>query len=180
MPLFIRRPQQAQIVEAEQVGAGSQAHPQGARPARPGDWLVTDHATAQQMVLTPEEFAAQYEVAPIPQHLVPAQGQAGPEAQDQPEGDFPEREPVDQPQSPDLGHESGDRAPMDQPIREQLPGRQPTTGEFRPRVESSAPVESPTGLPEQPGDADKAFHERDQAPAGLIGPPAPNPDQPPV
>lgn len=151
MPFFIRRPSQAQIIEAEMLTAGAQAHPQGSRSARPGEWIVTDHAAQRQFVMTDAEFQAQYEPLAVPQ------GAFQP-TQPQPEPGQPERSPEEIDTTPPVEPQTGD-ASLDQPLVEQLPGRPSIGPETRPRLESTEPVTTPTGLPNQPGTADDAFRQ---------------------
>lgn len=160
MPLYMRRPNTPDIVEAEQVGAGAHTYPgQGLRAPRPGDWVVTNHATGETSVLTNEEFSAQYQAAAIPQQLLAQPGPAG--------GPFPGQPaaPVAEPpvETPGGAMEPFSPAGPTEPMNESLPGRPAPTPEVRPRLEEPGPIESPTGLPEQPGDADKEFHERQAA-----------------
>lgn len=165
MPLYMSRPLDVSIVEAEVLGAGAQAHPTEGRPGRPGDYLITDHAQGKTYVLTPEEFTQRFQPMAIPSHMLAPQAgvveapqaERDPRYAEGPSGSVYPREDIMTP--PNEPGQVGDRAPLEQPMNEDLPGRPAPTPEVRPRLDASGPVETPTGLPEQPGDADKKFHD---------------------
>lgn len=156
----MRRPTQPEIVEAEQVGPGAQAHPQGTRPSRPGEWVVTNHATAQTQTLSNDEFVRDYVPLAMPAHILapqpgtgpefepqyPYAGQPAPQAQGTEgylQGDWqPQAEQPAPPQSPGLGDQE-----LSTPMNEGLPGRPAPTVEARPRLEEGAPIETNTGQP---------------------------------
>lgn len=71
MPLFIRKPVEHEVVEAEYIGPGAQAHIQGSRPARPGEWVVTNHSTGEQKLMSDDDFKAMYQEVPVPSSLAP-------------------------------------------------------------------------------------------------------------
>ncbi len=101
--LFIRRPSNPEIVEAEQTGPGANVHPgQGQRPPRVGDWVVTNPARGEVLVMTDEEFRAQYDAAPLAEEPPP------PPPPEEPE---PEPEPVEPPAPADQPQEAGVPSP---------------------------------------------------------------------
>jgi hypothetical protein len=166
----MRRPVAPEIVEAEQIGPGAQSHPQGARPAKPGEWVVTNHATATQSTMSNEDFMRDFMPLSVPAHVLAPEPGTGPEFQPQQEqqrGQAPgeqtpgEQTPegyvpgdwtpqADQPAPPPPGG-YGDQE-LSTPMNESLPGRSAPTIEERPRMEVGAPIDTNTGQP--PGSPD--------------------------
>jgi hypothetical protein len=193
MPLFVKRPVSAQVVEAVQMPAGAQASPTRGRPPRPGDYLVTDHTTGESFSMSPEEFSAAYEPLAVPATVLANEFQAQQESASAIAAAGPYRPEV----APDVerlpgyaGHRdpnrtavtgggaeypasdvepnppsypgAGDNSPLHQPMTESISGRPSPTPEVRPRLGDmgeDAPVDTPTGIPAQPGDADKAARD---------------------
>lgn len=137
MAYFIRRPVSHEIVDAELMVSGAQSHPQGVRPPKPGEWIVTNPTDGSIRVMSGEEFNALYEPLSVPGNVVP---------QPEPElfgvGPMPERpEPIT---------EQTNEPPT--PMNEAVPGRPSPTPEVKPRMtDPPGPVESPSGQPEEPG-----------------------------
>lgn len=186
MPLYIRRPVSAEIVEATQVQPGSHVHPgQGMRPPRPGDWLIENHSTGQVTVLTNEEFVAQYELAPIPSHML--QAQPGEEQPPQPAGEWTPQARPPQP-SPSGAFETFEIDGPTTPMNEGVPGRPAPTPDIQPRQpEHPAPITTVTGQigpqeeiqpqgPTSTAPLEAPDREAPQPPEDL--PPPPSPDNP--
>lgn len=162
MPMFMRKPVTPEIVEAEQLGPGAQAHPQGARPARPGDWVLINHATSAQAVLTNEEFVRDYVPLALPAHLTqPAPG-TGPEFQPM----FGQ---------PGRGADAWDETDtvVDQPTGETSP-TEPFPGPAS-TWRSDTPNEAPPAAAPQPGLGDVEIHTPMNE--GVVGRPTTNPTQ---
>jgi hypothetical protein len=110
MGMYMRRPVQPEIVEAEQVGAGSQ-NSTGGRAARPGEWVLTNHLTGVIRVMSNEDFQRDFVTLAIPSHLLastPATPVAEPIAE-------PVAEPVPEPVPEPVAE------PVAEPVMEQEP-----------------------------------------------------------
>jgi hypothetical protein len=93
-PMFMRRPTSPEIVEAEQVLPNSQ-NSTGGRPARPGEWVVTNHTEGTTRVIPNEEFTREFMALGIPSHILapnPAMPSVGPEPPPVPEAAVAEPE----------------------------------------------------------------------------------------
>lgn len=185
MPLFIKRPTSVQVFEAIQLPAGAQATVSRGRPPRPGDYFVTDHSSGETFAMTPDEFTAMYEPLSVPSSVLAAEHQAQQEQRTmtsvyQPEvmpdyGRAPGYTGYPQPQPP------ADNPSINQPMTESLPGRPSPTPEVRPRLGvegEQAPVTTPTGIPAQPSDADKAHTEPAPVPTEQTPTGQPQPNEP--
>lgn len=198
MPLFIRRPVNAQVFEAQVLQPGAQATVSQGRPPRPGDYVVTDHQSGATFALTADEFNTQFEPLNVPGHILAAEHQAQQEQRTmaaiyqpevtpdlprtpgwsgQPNPSFgPGGEPVDPPAPPQT-QGGGDVSPVYQPMTEDLSGRPSPTPEVRPRLGElgeNAPVTTPTGIPAQPAEADATHAQQqnnlpEQSPTGQPG-----------
>lgn len=162
--LYMRKPVTPEIVEAEYISEGAQHHPQGARPARPGEWVLTNHTTGQQQTLTNEEFQRDYVALTVPAHMLAPTPGTGADFQPQDVRRSVEAQPYDYPanqpeQIPVVGTPQAEPpAPPNQPgqgdveistpMNENVVGRPAPTPEVKPRLQEPGPITTESGTPE--------------------------------